>query len=256
MVALAGAALVVMSAVMVGLWLLQRRTGNAGIVDVGWSFGVGAVGVLFAMLGGGDPGRRAVAGFLIALWSVRLGGYILRRVLVEEEDGRYRRLRQEWGAAFQRRSFIFFQLQALFAVVFAVPIGVVASHGKPLGVADSGGALAIWLAAVVGETVADRQLAAFRADPANRGRTCRQGLWRTSRHPNYFFEWLHWWSYVILAAGSPYWWLSLVGPLAMAVFLWKITGIPATEAQAVASRPDYREYQRTTSAFVPWPPKR
>ena len=111
--------------------------------------------------------------------------------------------------------------------------------------------------AVLGETIADRQLARFRADPENRGKTCNQGLWRYSRHPNYFFEWIHWFAYIFLAVGSPHWWLALLGPLVMAVFLLKITGIPYTELQSLKSKGEsYREYQRTTSAFIPWFPKK
>jgi len=256
MVAILGGGLVVMAVVMVLLWFVQRRTANAGIVDVGWSLGVGVVAVACTVAGSGDPMRRLLAGVLVGGWSLRLGLYILRRVLAEEEDGRYRRLRQQWGAGFQRRAFVFFQLQALFAVAFAVPVAVVASNARPVSAAEAMVAVGLWLVAIGGEALADRQLAAFRGQPANRGRTCRQGLWRYSRHPNYFFEWLHWWTYVLLAAGAPLWWLSLLGPLAMLVFLLAVTGVPATEAQAAASRPDYRDYQRTTSAFIPWPPKR
>jgi steroid 5-alpha reductase family enzyme len=112
----------------------------------------------------------------------------------------------------------------------------------------------LWAGAVLGETVADRQLAGFRADPANRGAVCRRGLWRLSRHPNYFFEWVQWWAYVLIGRGAP---LTLIGPAAMLVFLFRVTGIPYTERQALRSRGEaYREYQRATSAFVPWPPRR
>ncbi len=114
----------------------------------------------------------------------------------------------------------------------------------------------VWLLAVGGERTADAQLERFRADPANRGRTCRVGLWRLSRHPNYFFEWLHWWSYVLIGFAAPLGWLTLLGPAVMLLFLLRITGIPMTELRAIESRGDaYREYQRTTSAFFPWPPK-
>ena len=244
--------LAVMAVAMTALWLLQRRTGNAGIVDVGWSAGVGIVGVLAAALGAGWAPRRLLAGLMIALWSLRLAVYILRRVVGEPEDGRYTRLREEWGAAFQRRAFFFFQAQAVLAALFAVPVWVAANDPRPgWGVREAATA-AIWLVAVAGESLADRQLARFRADAANRGRTCTAGLWRYSRHPNYFFEWLHWWSYVLLAVGSPWWALTLVGPALMLFFLLKVTGIPATEARALLSRADYAEYRRTTSAFVPW----
>jgi len=117
-------------------------------------------------------------------------------------------------------------------------------------------AVGVFLVSVAGEAIADRQLAGFRADPANRGKTCRTGLWRYSRHPNYFFEWVHWWSYVLLGLGSPYWLVTILGPALMLVFLFKITGIPATEERALLTRgEDYRNYQRTTSPFFPWFPK-
>ena len=110
----------------------------------------------------------------------------------------------------------------------------------------------------MGNTIlADRRLAHFRGRPGNRGKTCREGWWHYSRHPNYFFEWLHWWSYMALAAGAPYGWVALLAPTAMFYLLFRVTGIPPTEAQALASRgDDYREYQRTTSVFFPWFPKR
>ena len=113
----------------------------------------------------------------------------------------------------------------------------------------------VWLISVFGEYVADRQLATFRADPNNKGKTCRAGLWAYSRHPNYFFEWLHWFTYVLLAINSEYFWYSLVGPVVMLAFLYRVSGIPWTEAQALRSRgDDYRRYQEEVSAFVPWFP--
>jgi steroid 5-alpha reductase family enzyme len=248
--------LAVMALAMAALWLLQRRTGNAGVVDVGWSAGVGVVGVLAAALGAGWAPRRLLAGAMIALWSLRLAVYILRRVVGEPEDGRYTRLREAWGDAFQVRAFVFYQAQAVLAALFAVPVWVVAADPRPGWGAREIAAAAVWLVAVAGESLADRQLARFRADPATRGRTCALGLWRYSRHPNYFFEWLHWWAYVALGIAAPLGWLTLVGPALMLFFLLEVTGIPATEARALLSRADYAEYRRTTSAFVPWPPRR
>jgi len=177
--------------------------------------------------------------------------------MCRERRAWYLPLRSKWGDRAQSRFFVFFQLQALVDMIFSLPYLVAMTNPTPgLGVWGLAGVL-VWVVAVVGEALADRQLAAFRADPANRGRTCRVGLWRASRHPNYFFEWLHWWSYVLLAVGSPWWALTLVGPALMLFFLFKVTGIPATEAQALASRgEDYRDYQRTTSAFIPWFPRR
>ena len=255
MLAALGLCWAAMAAVMVALWLLQRSTANAGWVDVGWSAGVGACGAALAALAAGDPTRRLLYGSLIALWSARLAVYILRRLLSEPEDGRYLRLRREWGPAAQRKLFFFYQFQAPLAVAFALPVLVVGNdRGPGLGARDAVATL-VWLVAVAGESIADRQLARFRSDPANRGRTCRVGLWRTSRHPNYFFEWLHWWTYPIAALGAPWWGVALLGPALMATFLLFVTGVPATEARAASSRPDYEEYRRTTSAFIPWFPK-
>jgi steroid 5-alpha reductase family enzyme len=251
-----GLGLAVMVVVMAVLWLLQRRTGNAGVVDVGWSAGVGVVGALAAILGTGWAPRRLLAGTMIALWSLRLAVYIVRRAAGAPEDGRYSRLREAWGEGFQWRAFVLFQAQAVLAALFALPVWVVAADARP-GLGTRGlAAAAIWLIAVAGESLADRQLARFRGDAAKGGRTCTVGLWRYSRHPNYFFEWVHWWAYVVLGIGAPLGALTLVGPVLMLLFLLKVTGIPATEAHALLTRADYAEYRRTTSAFFPWPPRR
>jgi steroid 5-alpha reductase family enzyme len=248
----------VMAAVMTVLWLVQRARRDAGIVDVGWAAGLGLLAVLYAILAPGAPFRRLLVGVLAGAWSLRLASYILtNRVLGGPEDGRYQTLRSKWGERAQSRFFLFFQAQALVDVVFSIPYLVAMSNPRPgLGIWGVAGFL-IWLVAVLGEALADRQLAVFRADSVNLGKVCRVGLWRASRHPNYFFEWLHWWSYVLLAVGSHWWVMTLVGPALMFFFLFKVTGIPATEAQALASRgEDYRDYQRTTSAFVPWFPSK
>jgi len=148
-------------------------------------------------------------------------------------------------------------MQAFWAVLFAIPFLVVVGNESPgLSLWDWLGALVVLLA-MTGETVADAQLARFRADPANKGRTCRSGLWRYSRHPNYFFEWLHWFGYIFLAIGSSYWWVAIWGPVLMILFLLFVTGIPHTEKQAIVSRgEDYVRYQKETSMFIPWLPRK
>lgn len=236
-------------------WWWQRRHANAGIVDAIWAFGVGAGAVLLAALGDGAPLPRIALAVLGGAWGLRLGLHLWRRVRDEPEDGRYRHLRAHWGGS-QRAFFLFFQFQALLIVLFALPfLGAARTpHAQPGWLLA---ALAVWIVAVAGEAIADAQLARFRADPANRGRTCREGLWRWSRHPNYFFEWLHWFAYVLLAAGSPWFAASLSGPVVMYLFLRYVSGIPYTEAQALRTRgEDYREYQRTTPMLFPWFPKR
>ena len=246
------------SLMMMGLWLVQRRTQDAGIVDVGWTLGIGFAAVFLAVDGTGYGARRLLLAALVSAWSLRLAAYIfLDRLRGAHEDRRYRRLREHWGPHAQRNFFLFFQFQALLIVVCALPAFAVAANGvAPLSLWDALGA-AVFLTSIMGEALADRQLRRFRADPAHQGRTCRQGLWRYSRHPNYFFEWLHWWGYVLFAVGSPLWGVTLVGPTLMLLFLFKITGIPATEAQALRSRgEDYRRYQQSTSMFIPWFPRK
>jgi steroid 5-alpha reductase family enzyme len=248
---------VAMALAMAAVWVVQRRTGDAGVVDVAWTFGVGILGATYAILGGDAPWeRRLLVAALILLWALRLGSYIAWRVWTQPEDGRYVALKRSWGAMAQRKLFVFFQYQAIGAVLFAVPMLFAARNRQPVGWLDGLGA-AIWLIAIVGEGVADRQLAAFRRLPKNRGDVCRSGLWRYSRHPNYFFEWLHWWSYVAIAWLAPWGWATIFWPMMMLYFILRVTGIPPTEAQAVLSRGEaYREYQRSTSSFFPWFPRK
>lgn len=243
---------------MVIFYALRRIVQNAGIVDAGWALGVGLAAVTYAATGAGDPFRRLLLGVLAGTWSFRLGFFLLRdRVFKGKEDGRYQSLMDSWGERAERKLFRLFLVQAIFIVLFSLPFLPVA--GSPLRLFTPWDllGLTIWLAAVAGESIADRQLASWRANEEHRGRTCRYGLWKYSRHPNYFFEWLHWWAYVFLAVGSPWWYLTLLGPAVMLFVLYRVTGIPYTEAQALKSRgADYAQYQQTTSAFFPWFPRR
>ena len=251
--------------VMLLLWLRQRQTGNAGTVDIAWSFGTGLAGVWLALAplsGASSNGtRQIIVALMAAVWAVRLGSHIWHRVVSEEEDGRYRELRESWGEDLQRRLFWFFQIQAVAAILFALPIFIAARNPDPvLGWTDYAG-LAIWILALGGESIADRQLARFKADPASAGEVCDRGLWRYSRHPNYFVEWVHWFAYAVIAfgaIGSYHWaWLTLAGPALMLHFLLRVTGVPPTERHLVKSRGDaYRAYQERTNAFFPGPPRR
>lgn len=245
-----------MALVMLALYLVSRRTGNAGIVDAGWAGGVGLLALLYAALGSGDPARRALVALLGGGWALRLAWYLLvDRCIGRPEDGRYRMLRRQWGENAERNLAVFFQVQAFWAVLFSIPFLPAVFSRAPFSWFDIAGAV-VWAVAVGGEWTADRQLARFRERPESAGRTCRAGLWRYSRHPNYFFEWVHWFTYPLLAFGAPWWWVSLAGPVVMLFFLLRITGIPYTEKRALESRgDDYRDYQRTTSAFIPWFPK-
>lgn len=240
--------------VMSATWCLQQRTSNTGYVDVAWAFLMALAALWYGLTGAGDWLVRLVAATLAALWGFRLGLHLLHRVMHEPEDGRYAHLRAHWRGN-QAKLYGFFVFQAALTVVLSLPFWVAAQNAsRPVAALAAG--VAIWLVAVLGESVADRQLARFRADPANRGKTCRAGLWRYSRHPNYFFEWLHWFAYAALSYGAPHAWLALLGPILMLISLRWVTGIPFVEQQALRSRgEDYRRYQRETSAFIPWFPR-
>ncbi len=241
-----------LAVVMALLWWRQTRTRNATSVDLWWSLALAALSLWYAARTAGTAGWIVAA--LAAAWALRLAWHLWHdRVRGRTaEDGRYAAMRAHWGARAAAGFFWVYQGQALVATLFSIPI-LAAVRTAALDAWTAAGTL-VWLIAVAGETVADRQLARFRADPANRGRTCRAGLWRYSRHPNYFFEWVHWWAYVLIGHGALLTWL---GPVLMFVFLFRVTGIPHTEAQALKSRgDDYRRYQRETSVFVPWFPRR
>ena len=241
---------------MAATWELQRRTRNAGYVDVVWAGLMAASALFYSVVGVGADLPRLLVALLGGLWGLRLALHLLARVLREPEDGRYRYLRQHWQDD-QRRFFAFFMAQAASVALFSLPFLVAASNHATRGSGWFVAAVALWVFALGGEWLADRQLATFRADPGNRGRVCRVGLWSWSRHPNYFFEWLHWFAWVLLSIGSPWWWLSLAGPLLMGASLLWLTGIPFVEQQALRSRGEaYRQYQRETSKFFPWPPRR
>jgi steroid 5-alpha reductase family enzyme len=246
------------SVLMMVLWGIQQRTGDAGIVDVAWAAMIGVLALGFVWWFDGYAPRQWLVGILGAVWAFRLAIHLLvdRVLKADEEDGRYQMLRASWGENTQRNMFFFFQVQAVFVIVFVVPIVL----GQMNGVAElhiwDGLGVGMWFVAVVGEMIADGQLAHWRRQPENKGKTCRAGLWQYSRHPNYFFEWLHWWSYVLWSVGSAYFYLSFAGPVLMLFLLFRVTGIPYTEKRALASRgEDYRRYQEETSVFLPLPPK-
>ncbi len=240
--------------VMAGLWARQLRTRNAALVDAGWTLAVGGLSAFFAVAGDGWPARRAVIAGLVVAWSARLGLYLLRdRVLGRPEDGRYAVLRQSWGDRAPQRFFWFFQAQALAALFFALPAFIASHDPRPHLHALEILAVALWLIGFSGEALADWQLARFKRVSQNRGRTCQQGLWRYSRHPNYFFEWTMWVAYAVFTLASPWGLAAALCPLTMLYLLLRVTGIPATEAQAVRTRGDeYVRYQHTTSTFFPW----
>lgn len=242
---------------MTVLWSVQRRTGNAGIVDVGWAASIGTMAIVFAAIGDGDTMRRIATAVMGGVWGLRLAWHIHSRSHGRPEDGRYQALRREWAPHVQFKMFRFYQMQALAAALFAFPFLLPAVNPAPAPHPLEVAGILLWLVGILGEALADYQLELFKRSPDSKGKTCRLGLWRYSRHPNYFFESVIWCAFALFASASPFGWMTILCPLAILYLLLRVTGIPATEEQALRSRgDDYKDYQQTTSMFVPWFPKR
>ena len=253
----------VMVLVMNAAWVAQRAIGDSGWIDVFWTFGTGAVGVAAALLPyaalDGPSARQGLVAAIVALWSARLGGYIAVRVAkAEGEDARYRHFRDIWGQDYQATLYRFVMPQAAVTAILCVSIHVASHRTAPgLDPRDIAGALVL-LIAIGGEALADRQLARFKATNRTKGAICDTGLWRWSRHPNYFFEWFGWLAYPVIALDPavPVTWLTLLAPAVMYGVLRYLTGVKPLEETMIASRGDaYRRYQARTSAFIPLPPQ-
>jgi steroid 5-alpha reductase family enzyme len=245
-----------LSALFALTWAVQLRTRNAGLVDSVWAWTLGLLAPWYAWCGPAPQTLRLLLGLLGAAWGLRLGSHLLLRNHGKPEDARYRRFRQQWGARTNRNMFWMFQFQVLFSMLLSASFAVVAWNPAAPGRLACAAALLLWLASVAGEGLADWQLEQFKRQPGSQGQVCRRGLWRYSRHPNYFFECLHWLAYLPLAAGSGWWWLCLAPPLLMAWLLTRLSGVPMVEAHSALTRPGYAEYMRSTSMLIPWPPKR
>jgi len=242
------------SGVMGVLWAVQLRIKDAGIVDVGWAACLGVSAVFCGVTGEGDAARRALIGAAGGVWGLRLALHLLTdRVWKSPEDGRYQMLRERLGKRVQPVLFAFFQAQAVLVVLLSAPFLIAAADARDTPTWFDGAGLLLWCIGLCGESIADAQLRAFRRRSESRGKVCEVGLWRYSRHPNYFFEWLMWVAYAVIATPAPLGWVAWSAPAMILFFVLKVTGIPPTEARAIRSRGDaYRRYQRTTSAFVPW----
>jgi steroid 5-alpha reductase family enzyme len=255
LIATGGAAVALL---MLLLWLIHFPLRNAAIVDAGWAAGLAQLGCLYAAMSDGWAPRRILIAAMAAIWGLRLAIYlIVTRVIGHPEEGRYVQLRKDWGTHIALKFLLFFEFQALVCVVLSAPFLLAARNIAPAFSALEIAGAGLWLVAMTGEAAADLQLNAFKANSANRGKTCRTGLWRYSRHPNYFFEWLIWVAFALVALPAQAGFAGLISPALILFFLFKVSGIPATEAQALRSRGDeYQRYRETTSAFVPWFPRR
>lgn len=246
-------------AVLFGLaYLLSRRIDNYGVVDVVWSGAFAPLAIAYALTAPGAPFRRLTVALLASAWSLRLASHLCQRVARAhpEEDGRYQQLRKEWKGNFARKMAGFFQMQGVSVVILSIPFLLAVRNPSPTWHPLEIAGVALWLISLLGESLADAQLAGFKKNPANRGKVCDLGLWRYSRHPNYFFEWLIWVAFALFALASPWGALAVICPVIMYYLLTRVTGIRYTEEQLARSKgAPYRDYQRRTSAFFPWPPK-
>jgi steroid 5-alpha reductase family enzyme len=252
---------VALSVLMAGAWAVQQRTGNSGWVDTIWTFSLGLVGAGSALwpVGGAAPNARQwLVAALVAIWSLRLGSHIAARTAKITDDPRYAAFAMEWGVDSPRKMFIFLQNQGFGSIPLVFSIFVASRFpDHALRLQDYLGALILFIG-IAGEALADAQLKNFRTNPANKGRVCDAGLWRWSRHPNYFFEWFGWLAYPVIAISTdyPWGWATLLAPVFMYWILVHVTGIPPLEQQMLRSRGErYRDYQASTSMFFPLPQK-
>jgi steroid 5-alpha reductase family enzyme len=250
-----GIALLLDLSAMILVWVLAFRMRNNSIVDIAWSALFSVLVLVYALFGKGYLMRRAIMAGMVVFWSLRLAFHLYRRIsrLHPIEEGRYLKLRAEWALKLKSNFFWFFQAQGLLNTFLSLPFLLACQNLDPkISIIEFVG-VALWLIALIGEAIADRQLDQFKRRPQNKDQVCQEGLWRYSRHPNYFFEWLVWVSFFVFALSSPFGAFTIYCPLAMLYFLLKVTGIPMTEEQAIRTKGNsYREYQRTTNAFFPW----
>ncbi|SDE20354.1 Steroid 5-alpha reductase family enzyme [Mucilaginibacter pineti] len=241
--------------IMVLVWFWAHKIKNAGVVDIFWSYNFPVIAIILFLLAPGYHDRKLLICAMVIIAGLRLGTHLATRILkhLDEEEGRYQQLRKEWAPNSEKKFFFFFQFQGISNVLLAIPFFIsTLNTSTKISPLEYAGAI-LWFISVAGEAIADWQLATFKKDAANKGKVCDTGLWNYSRHPNYFFEWLMWFSYFVFALASPYGILAIISPAIILYLLLKVTGIPATEEQSLRSKGEaYKRYQKSTSVFVPW----
>ena len=256
--AIAGWNLLSVVILMLCVWPFSLVRRDAGIVDIFWGLGFVLVAWLTFLHADGYPGRRLLVALLTTVWGFRLALHLAWRSSGEGEDRRYRKMRAAHGKNFWWVSlFTVFGLQAVLLWLGSLVIQAPQTAAGPARLTwlDAAGVI-VWAFGVGFEALADLQLAAFKADPANRGAVMRSGLWAWSRHPNYFGEMLVWWGFYLVALSSPRNAWTIISPLIMTFLLLKVSGVSLMEKDIGDTRPGYPEYARTTNAFWPWFPKR
>jgi steroid 5-alpha reductase family enzyme len=248
----------VVLALMTVVWLVSVLRRDASLVDRVWGLSFVALAATYASFGDGAGPRTTLLLVLVSVWGFRLSGYITWRNWGDGEDKRYQAMRRRSRGSFAARSLVtVFWLQALLAWLISLPLLAAATAPEPpgLGWLDYLGAV-VWLVGFLFEAVGDAQLQRFLADPANRGKVMDRGLWRYTRHPNYFGDTTLWWGYFLIALATGAWWAAL-GSATMTLFIVKVSGVALTERNmGKSSREGHEEYVRRTNAFIPGPPKR
>jgi steroid 5-alpha reductase family enzyme len=240
------------------IWLVSLALRNASIVDVFWGLGFALLAALYLVTADGFVGRRILVTTLVAVWGLRLALYVLWRNWGKGEDYRYRAWREKAGHKFWWVSFFqVFLLQGVLLWLISAPLLAAQFYGSPdeLTVVDLVGAL-VWAVGFFFEAVGDWQLAAFKADPTNKGKVMQSGLWRYTRHPNYFGDATVWWGYFVIAAGTVHGLWTFFSPVLMTFLLLRVSGVALLERAQVQAKPQYRTYIESTSAFLPWLPRR
>jgi len=237
------------------VWLWSYKIKNAGVVDIFWSYNFPVIAIILLLFAPGFESRKILLCGMVVIAGLRLGTHLAVRIVkhLREEEPRYAQIRKDWGANADKKMFGFFQMQAISNILLGIPFFISMMNTKPeLSPLEYAGAI-LWAISVIGEAIADQQLASFKKDAANKGKVCDTGLWNYSRHPNYFFEWLMWFSYFVFALASPYGYLAVISPAIILFLLLKVTGIPTTEQQSLKTKGEaYKRYQASTSKFVPW----
>lgn len=233
--------------------LLKKRN---DVADIAWGPGFIVVAFSSLIIAGNISSRALILSALVLIWGLRLAFHIGNRHVGKPEDARYAKWRKEWGKTVLIRSFLqVFMLQGILLIIVAIPIIMInAAPFPPLTVLDAFG-LCIWLLGFSFETVSDWQLARFLKLPSGRGKIMTTGLWRYSRHPNYFGEVTLWWGIYIIALSVPNGWMSIIGPLTITFLILRVSGIPMLE-EGFQDNPDFQQYKQRTSAFIPLPPRK
>jgi steroid 5-alpha reductase family enzyme len=253
-----GLSLAAVVACMTAIWLVSLALRNASIVDVFWGLGFALLAALYFITADGFVGRKILVVTLVTVWGLRLALYVLWRNWGKGEDYRYRAWREKAGEKFWWVSlFQVFLLQGALLWLISAPLLAAQFYGSPdeLTVVDLLGAL-LWAVGFFFEAVGDWQLAAFKADPANKGKVMQSGLWRYTRHPNYFGDATVWWGYFIIAAGTVHGLWTVFSPVLMTLLLLRVSGVALLERAQVQTKPQYRAYIESTSAFLPRFPRR